>query len=120
METAFFPAGPDDIDSLKLCRKGAEPVPVSVLIECEQCAGLGVDCGDCNGAGVILMRGHGDSWEVVDNHLDVHLARTERDEGDLVEFGDLDDMQKMVARQAWNNFLAMREMTRPEGMEDYS
>jgi hypothetical protein len=29
-------------------------------------------------------------------------------------------MQKMVARQAWNNFLAMREMTRPEGMEDYS
>ena len=117
--TAFVPAGLDDVEALRLCRKGAEAVPVSVLIECEECDGQG-NCEACNGAGVILMRGHGDTWEVADNHLDVHLARTEKDAGDLVEFGDLDDTQKMVARMAWNSFLAMRDMTRPAEAGNYS
>ena len=64
---------------------------------------------------MVAMRGHGDTWQITDNDLLKGAVRTvgpgpgERSRKPSV----LTDQERWATRVAWQNFLSLREATRP-------
>lgn len=119
----YMPADACDSRTLRKCNVKDEEKTQHVLAVCEPCDGFGEllsgqDCPDCNGAGMVVMSGRGGDWEITGRNLEKATVRSLVEKGDTsFSIGSMTDAEKMAHRQGWNNFLALREMSRPpEGM----
>jgi hypothetical protein len=111
--SAFYPALPDDVKAAVSCqREGARDRKDPIYFEAhEGCRGAG--CAECDNRGVVarVLQDDGSySTEMIES------APTR--DPDVVLLPKKTEMEKMVSRVAWNNFLQMREMTRLQEPEE--
>lgn len=92
-----------------------------VVQECSDCGASGhvdgAECIECLGSGLVGLLPDGDGgWQ----KLRVSAQAMADQEGEVKPATPLTEVEKMQRRGAFQNWLAMREVTRPEGLTEAS